>query len=155
LTKTEIKNLEERVTRLDKGQELSLTTEEANTVRAFWIHLHWTSEEAEEYARIDKRRDVLFELWKAGRMTPEEREESTRLSARSTQLAHDLGMKRVIANDAMRDRVWPELAPRVLRFRELTEKPSEQLTGDETKELETLLEWFGELQREALGEVMS
>jgi hypothetical protein len=52
---TKISNLEERVNQLNEGQEPSLTTEEANTVRWFWIHRHWTVEEAEEYTNIQKR----------------------------------------------------------------------------------------------------
>lgn len=135
---------------LDQGQGSTLTTEEANTVRAFWIHLHWTPAEAEEYEAINKRQDVLQAKWKAGTMTAEDQREEMNLSARSTYLAHDVGMMRVLANHALRDRVWPELAPRVLRWWKLTEKAAAELTGDESKELEALQEWFTALQREAL-----
>ena len=85
-------------------------------------------------------------------MSTEEAEEWTMNIARSTHISHDIVMQRVIANHALRDQVWPELAPRVLRWRKLAEKPSEGLTGDEKRELETLENWFTKLQREALGE---
>ena len=152
MTKTEIERLEERVNRLNESQEPSLTTEDANTVRQFWIQLNHSLEEAREYSTLKERQDVLYENWLAGRRAPGEAEEWTKVSGRLTQIAHDIVMKRVIANHSLQDRVWPELAPRVLRFRKLTEKPSEELTSEETKELESLLEWFSELQRKALGE---
>ena len=152
MTKTKIEHLEERVNQLNESQEPMLTTEDANTVREFWIQLNHSPEEAQEYSTLKERQDVLYENWLAGRRAPGEAEEWTKVSGRLTEIAHGIVMKRVIANDALRDRVWPELAPRVLRFRELTEKPSEELTSTETKELESLVEWFSELQREALGE---
>jgi hypothetical protein len=152
LTKTEIENLEERINRLGESQEVSLSTEEANMVRSVWIHLHWTNEEAEEYENIRKREDVLLEHSKARNYTriPGEEEEWTKLSNRSTELAHDIGMKRVIANHAMRDRIWPEFTRRVLRFIELSKKPTEQLLSQEKQELDTLLEWLGKVRDEAV-----
>jgi hypothetical protein len=126
---------------------LALTTEEESMVRYFWIRLHWTPGEAEEYDTIQKRRKILFENWTAGRMTAEEQAEYAKLN---TQLCDDIGVKRGIANEAMYDRVWPELAPRVLRLRKLQEKPLEELTDAEAEEWKGLLEWFSKLQREAL-----
>lgn len=152
MTRLEIRTLEERVDRLNESKGLSLSTEEANTVRAFWIQLNYSREEADEYSTLDKRREVLYQNYLAGKETQQEQAEWTKITERCTQIAHDIVMQRVINNDALRDRVWPELAPRVLRFRELTEKPHQDLTGDENRELEILLGYFSELQREALGE---
>ena len=149
---TKISDLEERVDRLNETHEPSLTTEEANTVRAFWIQLNYSPEEAEEYSTLDKRREVLYENYLAGKKSLEEQAEWTKITERCTQIAHDIVMARVGRNQSLRDRVWPGLAPRVLRFRELTEKPSQELTGDEKRDLETLLDWFSELQQEALGQ---
>jgi hypothetical protein len=126
---------------------LELTTEEENIVRYFWIQLHWTPGEAEEYDTIQKRRKILFENWTAGRMTAEEQAEYAKLN---TQLCDNIGVKRGIANEAMYDRVRPELAPRVLRVWKLHEKTREGLTDAEAEELKGLLEWFGKLQVEAL-----
>jgi hypothetical protein len=80
----------------------------------------------------------------------EENREYMRLSKRATELQHDIIGKRVIANEALRVRVWPELVSHVLRFCKLTENPVEQLTNTETQELEGLLEWFSKLQAETL-----
>jgi hypothetical protein len=144
---TKISDLEERVNRLNEGKEVSLTTEEANTVRGFWIQLNHSPEESQEYSVLRERQDILYENYIAGKWTPEMQEEWTRNGGRMTQIAHDIVMQRAIGNRPLRDRVWPELAPRVLRFYKLTEKPSAELTGDETKELGFLMEWFSELQR--------
>ena len=152
MTKPEIRSLEERVTRLNESQEPSLTTSESNMVRAFWIHLHWTPAEAEEYSRCKERMEAISAAAGSVYLNAEQNREYMKLSGRCTELIHDIGMKRVGANNALRDRVWSELAPRVLRFQKLTERPSEQLTGDEKRDLETLLEWFSELQREVLGQ---
>ena len=148
---TKIEELEERLDELSHGGNGDdLTTEEGNMVRYFWIQLHWTPAEAEEYSTIQKRREILHENWEAHRMTAEEQAEYTRLSARSTELAHDICGKRVGANHAMRDRVWPMLAPRVLRYWKLQAKPCEELTDAEAEEFKGLLEWFSKLQAEAL-----
>jgi hypothetical protein len=149
MVNSKIENLSERVDELADGnrEDPKLTTEEANMVRYFWIQLQWTPDEAEEYYTIQKRRKILFETWKADRMTAEEQAEYMRLN---TQLCDDIGMKRGIANEAMCDRVWPELAPRVLRYWKLRGKPVEELTDAEAEELKGLLEWFGKLQAEAL-----
>jgi len=158
---TKISDIQDRIDRL--GQESSLSTEEANFIRGFWIQLNYSPQEQEEYSKLKERQDVLYANWLARRnggmqdprpmmMSTEEAEEWTMNIARSTQISHDIVMQRVIANHALRDQVWPELAPRVLRWRKLAEKPSEGLTGDEKRELETLENWFTKLQREALGE---
>lgn len=147
---TKISDLEKRVNRLGEGQELSLTTEEANAVRWFWIRLHWTDEEAKEYSDAETRQEEISAAAGSPYLNAEENREYMDLTKRQTELAHDIGMKRVIDNDTLRDEVWPELAPRVLRFYKLTEKPSEQRTSEETKELQTLLDWFTELQRKVL-----
>ncbi|MGP8069874.1 MAG: hypothetical protein ACLP5V_08295 [Candidatus Bathyarchaeia archaeon] len=144
--KTEIKNLTERVERLNENQAASLTTDEGNMARGIWINLHWTREEADEYANIRKRRDVLHEKWLQGKTTPEENQESSRLSERSTYLAHDISMRRCLANDVMRDRVWPELVPRAIRFTKLTEKPEDTLPDAEMQELNDLTKWFMDLR---------
>jgi hypothetical protein len=127
--------------------------EEANTVRWFWIQLHYTDDEAEEEAWLKKRQDVLYEKWQAGKQSPEEHAEYSRLEERIVQICHDVVMERVGRNDGLRDQVWPELAPRVLRYWKLREKPGEGLTAREKQELESLLEWFGKLQQEALASV--
>lgn len=121
-------------------------------VRAFWIHLHWTPEEAEEYSRNKERMEAISEAAGSVYLNVEQNQEYMKLSGRCTELVHDVCMKRTIADHILRDRVWPELAPRVLRFYKLTEKPTEQLTDQETRELDSLLEWFSELQRMALDE---
>jgi hypothetical protein len=150
LTKTEIKNLEERISQLNANHGAPLSTEEANTVRWFWIQLTYTREEAEEETRLRQRQDTIFRKWETA--TPEERQEYDTLEKRIVEICHDTVMQRVVNNHAMRDRVWPELAPRVLRFHKLAEKPSGELTSEQKRELETLTKWFSELQREALGE---
>jgi len=111
--------------------------------RSIWINLHWTQEEADEYVRIDKQLDVLTSV-------PGHQEEYSKLSARSTYLAHDVGMKRTQANDQMRDRIWPELVPRVLRFSELTGKPEDTLPDAEMRELNDLTKWFMDLRVKAV-----
>jgi hypothetical protein len=50
----------------------------------------------------------------------------------------------------MRDRVWPEFAPRALRYWKLVDKPREELTDAEAQELKALLEWLNKLQAEVL-----
>jgi len=152
LTMTKISDLEGRVNRLNESQESSLTTEEANMVRSFWVELNYSPEERAEYDTLDKRREVLYQNYLAGKKTPQEQAEWTKITERCTPIAHDKVMMRVIANTSLRDRVWAELASRVLRFQKLTEKPYLELTSNETKEIETLLEWFSKLQRKALGE---
>jgi hypothetical protein len=148
--KSEIKGLGERVSRLNKTEQPGLTTEEANMVRAFWIRLNYSPEEGEEEVALEKRSEILYQNWLARKSLPGEQEEFSKVSARSTEIAHDIVMMRVIANHALRDRVWPEFVTRVLRFRQLTDETSTDLSSDESKELETLLEWFNELQCEAL-----
>ena len=64
---TKISYLEERVNQLNEGQEPSLTTEEANTVRWFWIQLNHSPEEADEYSALKKRQEILYQNWRAGK----------------------------------------------------------------------------------------
>jgi hypothetical protein len=106
-----MRDLEKRVNRLNKFDESSLTTKEANAVRWFWIQLHHTPEEAEEHATLQQRQDALFENYKAGNETSEEQQEWTKNESRIVEIAHNT-MQRVSATHALRDRVWPELAPR-------------------------------------------
>ena len=152
---TKIRDLEERVDRLGESQEVPLTTEDANTVRFFWIQLNYSPQEAREYSALKKQREILYGNYLAKRRAPGEAEEWITVSGRMTEIAHDIVMQRVIANDSLRDRVWPDLAPRVLRFCKLTEKPTEELTSGEVEELEGLAKWFSELRREALGETIT
>jgi hypothetical protein len=148
---TKVEKLEERLDALaHDGQGPTLTTKEANMVREFWINLHFTPEEGDEYSAIRKRRDDIYAAAGSVYLGAEENREYMKLSKRSTELAHDIVGKRVIANHAMCDRVWPELAPRVLRYWKLREKPVEELTDAEAEEFKGLLEWFGKLQAEAL-----
>jgi len=149
---TKIRDLEERVDRLGASEESSLTTEDANAVRWFWIQLNYSPQEAREYSTLKKQREILYGNYLAKRRAPGEAEEWTKVSGRMTEILHDVVMQRVIANDSLRDRVWPDLAPRVLRYHKLTEKSTEELTSSEAKELESHIKWFSELQREALGE---
>ena len=151
MANSKIENLSERVDELADGnrEDPKLTTEEANMVREFWINLHFTPEAAEEYSKGEKRMEYLHELWLACNWSKEYEMESTRLSERSIEL-DDIVENRVSANKALCDRVWPEVAPRVLRLRKLQEKPVEELTDAEAEELKGLLEWFGKLQAEAL-----
>jgi len=147
---SKVERLGERVDELShNSQGPALTTEEANMVRSFWRQLHWTTEEAEEYSRGKKRMDEIHVAAGGPYLGSEENREYMRLSKRSTELQHDIIGKRVIATVAMRDRVWPDLAPRVLRYWKLREKSLEELTDAEAEELEGLLEWFSKLQAEA------
>ncbi len=140
------------MSRLGESQESSLTTDQANLARSLWINLHWTKEEADEYGNIRKRLDVLLENAKARswKRIPDEQAEWERLSERSTYLAHDVGMKRCIANNVMRDQVWPELVPRVLRFSELADKPEDTLQDAEMRKLNDLTKWFLDLRAKAV-----
>ncbi|MGA2626201.1 MAG: hypothetical protein ABSF63_03960 [Candidatus Bathyarchaeia archaeon] len=148
---TTVKSLQERINQLNPGQTPELTTPEANAVRWFWIQLNYTPEEAEEDIGLRKRKEILYENWLAHKSLPGEQDEWTKIESRLVELIHDIVMPRAERNSALRDRVWPELTGRVLRWHKLGEKPSEQLTGDEVKELGLLTAWFDELQREALA----
>ena len=119
-------------------------------VREFWINLHLTPEEGDEYDKAHARMKAIVAEAGSCYLDAEQNREYMKYSTRSTQLASDIVGTRVIANHGMRDRVWPELAPHVLRFRKLQEKPLEGLTDAEAEELEGLLEWFSKLQAEAL-----
>jgi hypothetical protein len=146
-----VERLGERVDQLSHGNDGDdLTTEEANLVRSFWRRLHWTDEEAEEYSKGEKRMEEIHVAAGSVYLGSEENREYMRLSKRSTELQHDIIGKRLIANEAMRARVWPELVPRVLRFYKLTEKPVEELANAEAEELEDLLDWFIKLRAEAI-----
>jgi hypothetical protein len=149
---TKIAKLAERVDELaGDGQGPALTTEEANSVRQLWIQLHYTDEEAREYRTLHERHEVLFQKYEVARsLSPEELEEWNKNGQRCAEIAHDTVMRRVAANRAMRDRLWPELAPRALRYWKLVDKPRDQLTDVEAEELNGLLEWFSKLQAEAL-----
>jgi predicted house-cleaning noncanonical NTP pyrophosphatase (MazG superfamily) len=83
-------------------------------------------------------------------LNEEQNREYMKLSTRVTQLAHDVWGKRALANHVMRDRVWPELVPRALRYWKLVDKPCEQLTDAEAEELKGLLEWIDKLRAEAI-----
>ena len=135
------------------GEAPALTTEERNIVRYFWSQLHWTPDEFEEYSAMKTRMEDIRAAAESVNLGAGENQEYVKLSRRSTELVHDILGKRVIITHDIRDRVWPELAPRVLRFRKFMEKPSDQLSSEENKELETLLEWFNKLQREAVRNV--
>jgi hypothetical protein len=149
---TKIEALGERLDKITHtgNWDSNLTTAEANSVRELWIQLHWTDEEAREYVRSKERMDVLYATAGSCYLGGEESREYSRLSARCTELVHDFRGKRVGANHAMRDRVWPEFAPRALRYWKLREKPLEELTTAEAEELKALQEWFDKLQAEAL-----
>lgn len=81
-------------------------------VRSFWNLLHWTSEEAEEYSRGKQRMEEIHVAAGSVFLNSEQNHEYMRLSGRCTELQHDVIGKRVIASNALRDRVWPELTPR-------------------------------------------
>jgi len=145
---TKVERLEDRLTKLGHHGEWDdgLTTAEANSVRELWIQLHWTDEEAQEYVRSKERMDVLYATAGSCYLGGEESREYSRLSARCTELVHDIRGKRLAATHAMRDRVWPEFAPRALRYWKLVDKPREELTDAEAQELKDLQEWFDKLQ---------
>ena len=140
MTKSEVENLKERLNRLARSGYSAdgLTTEEANMVRYFWIRLNWTQEEEDEHHRCREQMDAIHDAAGSVYLNAEQNREYMKLSARATQVARDIGMKRVCANDAMRDRVWPELAPRVLRYWKLLENGKRriaELNADEAEEL--------------------
>jgi hypothetical protein len=150
---TKVEKLSERVSELAHGNGPALTTQEANSVRALWIRLHYTDEEAREYQTLHERHETLYQKYEAAdphSLSTEELEEWNKNGRRSAEIAHDTVMRRVVANHAMRDRVWPELVPRALRYWKLVDKPREELSGAEAEELNGLLEWFSKLQAEAL-----
>jgi hypothetical protein len=149
---TRINDLTERVDDLAHGnsQGPALTTEEANSVREFWIQLHWTTAEAEEYDAAERRQDEIRAAAGSVYFNTEQNREYNTLATRQVELIHAIRGKRVRANYALRDRVWPELVPRALRYWKLVDKPREQLTGTEAEELKSLLEWSSKLQAEAL-----
>jgi hypothetical protein len=124
-----------------------LTTEETNMVNYFWSQLHFTPDEFEEYWAIRTRMEDIHAAAGSVHLGREQNREYMKLSQRSTQFRDIIG-KRVIANHAMRDRVWPELAPRALRCWKFQEKP--QLTKAEVEESMGLLEWLSKLRKEAL-----
>lgn len=144
--------MEERLNGLDHRGEWDdgLTTEEANSVRELWHQLHRTPDEVQEYVDAHARMDAIAAEAGSCYLNMEQNQEYMKLSARSTQLAHDVWGKRVIANHAMRDKVWPEFAPKAVRYWKLVDKPREQLTDAEAEELKDLIEWFSKLQAEAL-----
>lgn len=148
---TKIEMLGERVDALDSSdQGPTLTTEERNMVNYFWFNLHFTREEADEYRKGKERMEAIHAAAGSVYLNAEQNREYMSLSARSTQLMHDVVPKRQRANEAIYVRVWPDLAPRVLRYWKLREKPLEELTEAEAEELNGLLEWFSKLQAEAL-----
>jgi hypothetical protein len=148
---TAIKKLEERVDELASNTHgPALTTQEANSVRELWIQLHWTPEEAQEYDRCKEQMESLHVAAGGPYLGSEENRLYMILSKRCTELMHDIRGKRIAATRAMRDRLWPELAPRALRYWKLVDKPREQLTDAEAQELRDLIEWFSKLQAEAL-----
>lgn len=69
---TKISDLKERIDRLGESENFSLTTEGANSVRAFWIQLNHSHEEAEEYSALEKRGNILYEKWLSGRIRRED-----------------------------------------------------------------------------------
>jgi hypothetical protein len=147
-----VERLGERVDKITHtgNWDSDLTTAEANSVRELWIQLHWTDAEAKEYSDAEKRQEEICAAAGSVYLDSEQNREYMRLATRQTELVHDLRGKRVGANHAMRDKVWPELVPRALRYWKLVDKPREQLTDAEAEELEGLLEWFSKLQAEAL-----
>ena len=148
---SKVERLGERVNKLThNSQGPALTTQEANSVRELWIQLHWTPEEAKEYLSCKERMEVIHIAAGGPYLGSEENRLYMILSKRCTELVHDIRGKRVAATHAMRDRVWPELVPRALRYWKLVDKPREQLTDAESEELKALLEWFSKLQAEAL-----
>jgi hypothetical protein len=149
---TRINDLTERVDNLAHGnsQGPALTTEEANSVRELWLQLHWTDEEAKEYLACHDRMEGIHIAAGGPYLGSEENREYMMLSKRCTELVHDIRGKRIAATHAMRDRVWPELAPRALRYWKLVDKPREQLTGAEAEEFTALSEWLDKLRAEAL-----
>jgi hypothetical protein len=149
---TKVGKLEERLNGLDHHGtwDHGLTTAEANLVRELWIQLHWTPEEAKEYLACKERMEGIHVAAGGPYLGSEENREYMILSKRCTELMHDIRGKRVAATHAMRDRVWPELAPRAVRYWKLAEKPREQLTDAEAAELKDLLEYLNKLQGEAL-----
>jgi hypothetical protein len=149
---TKVEKLEARVDKIAHtgNWDDNLTTAEANSVRAFWIQLHWTSAEAEEYAAAERRQDEIRVAAGSVYFNTEQNREYNALATRQVELIHDIRGKRVGANRAMSDRVWPEFVPRALRYWKLVDKPREQLTDVEAEEFKGLLEWFSKLQAEAL-----
>jgi hypothetical protein len=156
---TKIEELEERLDKLPRGgSDPNEPSEEGNLIRWFWVQLHWTPEEAAEYdANHERMAAIVSERGHGPNGEPggpylsaEDNREYMRLSARCTQLAHDIQGKRVIANDAMRDRVWPDLAPRVLRYSTLQGKTAGELAENDKEELGDLEAWFEKLRREAI-----
>jgi len=146
-----VEKLSERVSRLTpdgNSQALALTAEERNMVSYFWSQLHWMPDEFEEYWAIRTRMEDIHAAVGSVHLGAEENREYMKLNERSTELVHDILGKRVRANNVIRDMVWPELAPRVVRSCKLQEKP--QLTDDEVEELKGLMEWFSKLRQEAL-----
>lgn len=152
MTYREVDNLHKRADDLAHNGDghAELTTAEANSVRELWIRLHWTDAEAKEYSDAEKRQEEIHAAAGSVYLGSEENREYMRLSARQTELVHGIRGRRVGANHAMRDRVWPEFSPKALRYWKLVDKPHEQLTSDECKELEHLLEYFNRLQAEAI-----
>ena len=148
---TKIEALGERLDAItNRGNSPDLTTEEGNLVREFWIQLHWTDDEAKEYFDAEKRQDEIHAAAGSVYLNSEQNREYMRLATRQTELIHDIRGKRVGVNHVMRDRVWPMLVPRALRYWKLIEKPREQLADAEAQELRNLTEWFSKLQAEAL-----
>ena len=123
-----------------------LTTAEANSVRELWIQLHWTPEEAKEYLACHDRMEGIHVAAGGPYLGSEENRLYMVFSKRCTELVHDIRGKRLAATHAMRDRVWPEFAPRALRYWKLVDKPREELTDAEAQELKDLQEWFDKLQ---------
>ena len=146
-----VEKLSERVSELTRdgnSQAPGLTTEESNMASYFWSQLHWMTDEYEEYWAIRTRMEDIHAAAGSVYLGAEENRECMKLSERKTELFHDILGKRLRASNALRDRVWPELAPRVIRCYKLQEKP--QLTDDEVEELKGLMEWFSKLRQEAL-----
>jgi hypothetical protein len=153
MTKSEVKKLERRVgelTRNGDSEGPALTTEERNMVGYFWFNLHKTPHEAAAYAEAEQRQQEIHDAAGSVYLSTEQNAEYERLAKLQVQIGHDIVPKRMRVNETMYNRILPELAPRVLRYWKLKEKPVDELTDAEAQELEGLLEWFDKLQAEAL-----
>ena len=149
---TKVRDLAARVERLTEEEALRLPGEDYSKVQAIWVRLHFTSEEHAEYCDLNEHDNALYENYLGDNWTPEMQLKSTRIGRRMLEIDHDTVLQRSIRNRPLRVKVWPELAPRVLRLCKLTAKPEEQLSFQEKEELDDIVEYFNELQKRALGE---
>jgi len=87
---TKVEKLEERVDKIAHtgNWDDNLTTAEANSVRAFWIQLHWTSAEAEEYAAAERRQDEIRVAAGSVYFNTEQNREYNALATRQVELIH-------------------------------------------------------------------